>query len=788
MAKKRVGGSNRTGTSRGQAALTVAERFSPAQQKFLGRLLKLAELQGTPGIPGSGPAAATEPRNVTTQASARGSSGTRIFAGFFSEEYLQELRGKHAADTYDKMRRSDGQVKMLTSAVINPILAATWEVEPGAEGDEFKADADLISHILFNDMGRPFDEFLGECLTFVHHGYSLFEVTHKVVLSHPKFGAYNGIRELGFRSQRTVHRWNLDRDTGVLLGVEQLALGDLQRYLEIPGEFVIPFAIEKEGDNYEGISLLRTCYGPWLRKQVYLKLMAIGMEKSAVPMPKATIPSTKQDTQEYENLIEVLENYCSSESGWVTIPEGWLLEFIQNPFDPAKCVLAIEFEDKQMTRAFVANFLELGMSGSGGSYSLALNQNDFFEAGVEQLANRAASPLNRHLIPQLVRLNRGPREFYPKLKHSGIRDKVGKELGELLKALAETQWLTPDNPTEVHLRKRLKLPPMSTDGQRKVKAPSQQTGTDLISTGPGAIPAPTPTLSEIRLAEKPSAVSLIEKGRDEVAAVIRANLKPVATRLVADIMRAVRAASPADKPGARRGVQAQGSLAYKAAVSSALASIATRALEQARREVPKKRGVRLHDEPERSLKLGELEKLPKRVQKKITAQTDLMVDSQIADMEKSVFFTFDHAEGSTDSEAILEGDLVAAGERVLESAGVDTGASNVAALITNEARNSFFFAPDVIDGIASFTFVNPDPVSPICEDLAGQTFAATDPEAMRYFPPLHHNCKSIWVPNPIGTDEPDITGLQPSKASLEKYVTLGGVVKPALASYHRGSR
>ncbi len=726
---------------------------------------KLADLSQTTAIE-------SQPATKGTQASARGSSGTKIFAGFFSEEYLPELKGRAAAEVYDKMRRSDGQVKMLTSAVKNVIKAATWEVEPGAQGDAYQSDADLISHILFNDLDKEWKKKLGELLTMVEHGFSLFEVTNKVVLDHPKFGTYNGIASLGYRSQRTIYRWHLDKQTGQLLSVTQLAQGDLQRYLEIPGEFLIHFGLEVEGDNLEGISLLRTCYGAWLRKQAYLKFMAIGTEKSAVPTPMAEIPDGKQDTAEYENLIEVLENYSSNESAWVTIPAGWKLDFIQNPFDPSKCIASIEFEDKQMSRSFIANFLELGMSGSGGSYSLALNQNDFFESGVEQLADEISGPINKQLIPQLIRQNFGPRDFYPKLKHSGIRDRIGKEFGELLKDLAMTQWLTPDDPSEVHLRKRLKLPPMSLDGQRKVKAPSEQTGVDLVPPGKGPIPPSGAQFTEIRLAEKPRAIKLIETGTDEVAAVMLANLKPAGEALVADIMRAVKKAAPADKPAARRGIVATGSMAYKAALNEALTTLSTRAIAQARSEVPKKRNVRLHDEPQVSLKLGEFEKLPTRVQKKIQAQTDLVVDSQFSDLEKAVGFAFDHAEGSTDSLAILEQDLTDSATRVVESAGLQVGASNAAALIVNESRNAFFFEPDVVEGIASFTFVNPDPVSPICQDLAGQVFETNDPSAWRYFPPLHHRCKSIWVPNLVGNDEPDVTGLKPSKASLDKYMTL----------------
>jgi hypothetical protein len=64
------------------------------------------------------------------QTKATGSSGTEIYSGYFSEEYLQKLRGTPGAKIYDEMRRSEAQIAMLMSAVINPIKAATWTVQP----------------------------------------------------------------------------------------------------------------------------------------------------------------------------------------------------------------------------------------------------------------------------------------------------------------------------------------------------------------------------------------------------------------------------------------------------------------------------------------------------------------------------------------------------------------------------------------------------------------------------------------------------------------------------------
>lgn len=403
-----------------------------------------------------------------------GSTGSRVDAGYPAEEYLAHLRGYRRADIFDEMRRSDAQVVMCLLAVKNPIKSATWEIVPGCmEGqqpsEEAIADAKLIEHILMRDSDKPFKKFLSEALTFVDFGHSIFELTHKVVIDHPVFGTYNGIASLGFRSQRTIDQWNVNKDTGKLASIRQIAEGDLYRDVLIPDEFLLTFSLNQEGSNYEGISMLRPCYGPWLRKDLYLKLNAIGIEKSAVGTPTAEIPTGKESGTEKDNIIDALEKYTSHESNYLLYPAGWKIELHNNSYDPSKVEESIDKEDKRMAKAFLANFLELGMSG-GGAYALSNDLSDFMLSGLDHVADEIAGTINMDLIPSLIRMNRGPRDFYPVLKCSGISDKAGKELADMLKALGDGKWLTPEDADEDHLRKRIGLPARSGIGTRETQS------------------------------------------------------------------------------------------------------------------------------------------------------------------------------------------------------------------------------------------------------------------------------------------------------------------------------
>lgn len=405
-----------------------------------------------------------------------GSMGTESYAGYPREEYLHELFGKDRAKIFDKMRRSDTQCTMLLGAVKDPIKAAVWEVEPANPDDpEDVRRADVIRHILLEDMPpvlengeikvTGFAKFLEEALSVCDFGHVAFEKTYRLVKNHPKYGFYHGIAGLDHINPKTIERWNLS-PRGGLKSITQLAFGDLRKFINIPAQFLMVAALNQEGANYEGVSLLRPCYGAWLRKNLILKLNIIGAERYAVRTPIAKIPAGFQNTEQYGFLIQVLEAYTSGEAAYMTIPQSVELELSENAYDPEKMDSAADAEDRRMAKAFKANFLELGMNGTG-SFAMSEDLSDFFLAGIEHVAHKVRDMVNMFLIPELCNLNFGPLPAYPKLKVSGISDKAGKELAEVLHYLVSANVLEPDDPLEEQMRKRYGLSKKSVLGKRQ---------------------------------------------------------------------------------------------------------------------------------------------------------------------------------------------------------------------------------------------------------------------------------------------------------------------------------
>lgn len=422
-------------------------------------------------------------QNFFVHTSAIGSQGTEIYAGYAREEYLRELLGHDRAKIFDRMRRSDTQVKMLLNAVKNPIKQATWDIQPASDMQNDIDDANFIKHLLFERFN--FNKFLANCLTMVDFGHAVAEPTVKLVKDDPRWGTFHAINAIDFISQKTIYRWNLNTDTGDLVSLTQIAIGDLHRYVDIPAELLMCFSIEQEGANYEGVSMLRPCYGNWFRKNLYLKLNAIGIEKFAIPTPVVTIPTNGfQGTAQYSFLIQALEVYTSGQSNYLTIPDGVKIDWVKGVYDPAKVDAAVDSEDRRMTKAFLANFLELGANGRG-SFALSEDLSDFFLSGLEHVAQEVCDKVNTHLIPMLMNMNRPGRGKLPLLKHSGITDKAGKEMADTMVALAGAKIIIPDDPLEDNVRKRFNWPGRSQQGQRQDQAAPPSGGGGASSPGGG---------------------------------------------------------------------------------------------------------------------------------------------------------------------------------------------------------------------------------------------------------------------------------------------------------------
>jgi len=416
-----------------------------------------------------------EPRSETitkimVQTSPTGVSGTEFQGEDIVEDYLNEMTGVQRAEKFDKMRRQDARVKMNLSAIKNPLRSADWSWTAPKDVEKGDQHAEFLDHVFQNDMAKTWSGTLGDAMSCVDFGAAVLERVHKIVENHPRWGTYNSLASMGLRAMKTIEGWNVD-EHGCLLSIHQQSFGDLDVDVNIDAKWLSVISIDKEGDNYEGISLLRPCFGSWLRKQTYLKLTAIGTEKHAIPTAIGTIPKGQENSKAADDFEDALKSYATHQNNYIIKPEGWEIDFESNTFQPDATIKAIDFENKEMTFAFLANFLELAGGGGGGSYALSNDLSDFFLGGIEYIAKTIAEEFDK-VGKELIIMNFGEQEAYPKLVANGIADKAGSEFATLMKTFVDGRMITPDDRLESSLRKRLGLPEADEKTQRKATPPA----------------------------------------------------------------------------------------------------------------------------------------------------------------------------------------------------------------------------------------------------------------------------------------------------------------------------
>jgi hypothetical protein len=394
-----------------------------------------------------------------------GVSGTTILDGVITRDYLTELRGLPGMKVYDQMRRSDGQTQALLSVYKLPIEAASWYIEPATEDARDVEIADFVNYCLFEHGRQNWAGFLSEALTLLDFGYALFETVFS-----PGSGQYEGtlgLDRLAWRSPLTIERWYTDPETRELVEVvQQTELG--QRY-SMAGERLLCLTRRREGDNFEGTSLLRAPYKHWYIKDKLYRLQAIGLERGGVGIPVAQYPRGALQGDEVAAIKQILEQLRGHHQVYVNLPTDKVaLTLLQaTNLGPAVAAFqsAIDHHDLLIARSGLAQFLVLAGAASG-SMALSIDQTEFFMHALNAQAGQIAAELSTRVIPALVKLNYGEQDRYPKLCHSPVAgDSRLSDWAALLKNLVEARLLIPDGLIEDTIRAEMELPERENVGE-----------------------------------------------------------------------------------------------------------------------------------------------------------------------------------------------------------------------------------------------------------------------------------------------------------------------------------
>lgn len=378
-----------------------------------------------------------------------GNTGVQIFNGIISgEEYNANLRGRQGLRTYDEMRKSDASVKMSLKAVKEPIKALPWFVQAATDDPKDVEVRDFVNKAIFDVL--RFKTVMGEILTHLDFGFSVHEKVYDV---RDVLGAERVIlKKLAFRKQTSIARWEAGPNRP---GVTQYGSGS--KSIPIDLDRLVVFTNEQEGDNYEGVSILRAAYKHWYYKDKLYQIDAIGHERQALGVVDITYPKGA-DKQDIESAEEAARNIRANEEAFISHPEDFTVQFMDMKADTLKEMKpSIDHHDRQISKNVVAQFMDLGASSGSGSRAVGEPQLKIFEQAIQSVAEVIADTFNQYVVRDLVDLNFNVSE-YPKLLPGSVNRDTLTELATSYKKLVEAGVLTPTEEDEDYLRGRLGLP------------------------------------------------------------------------------------------------------------------------------------------------------------------------------------------------------------------------------------------------------------------------------------------------------------------------------------------
>ena len=704
-------------------------------------------------------------RIIPVKADEVGGSGVEIQGGFFEEDYLSDLQYQNCGyETFDKMRRQDYQIKQALRAIMTPIQSAKYSYKSKDALDEKQIQqAKFKNDVLKKFMCKSFSESITEILSYLVFGFAVFEPTF-YTRETSEYGLITTLRDFGFRKQSTIEEWTLD-DNGNIISIRQrINVGDHQKDVEIPGDEVIVFSNEREGANWEGISILRSAYGPYFRKSIMLKMDLVGLEKMAIGTPVAYIDQAlSNDTAELDKLKSVLQKYTKHESQFILLPESMKdkgFEIVKGEYNNTAMDGSIKREDVSILNSVLASFLAIGVLKVGGN---AQNdgQMELFLNSLNHIAQYICQQIDP-IIHQTYVMNFGEPEIELNLECSGISKKNLKDNADIISTLTKAGLITPDATLESHLRDRNELPlrEETEEGEQDIEDKKeddveQEPDEDQTPDEDTEEPDEEIQNSEFKLehrdltdAERRVDLDEIEKDFDQSEVKYEKTIKPVLTKMRGKFLADVKSAlNNKNREKSLMSINVGFTSQLQKDLKETIKGFVDKGEKQASGELNAPRD--LQDDG-----------VVKNVSTRILFQSQEISEDVARGVKKSgVNSALNALADGLDDDAIIQ--QVDEDLKEFADSGVPVaGKGATVNQFINTGRNNFFFRNKSLVQGFQFSAVIDTRTTHICRSLDKQTFSASDVKSFDLRPPLHWNCRSILVPILMSQPTVNLTGLK----------------------------
>lgn len=392
-----------------------------------------------------------------------GVSGRNTYSGqIAADDFLSELRGKKAVNMYRQMRDNNATIGAIMYAVEQTLRDVEIKVVPANDTDQAKKEADFIKSI-FDDMDNTLDDHIAEALSFLTYGFAWFEVIYKKregdTLNPKKRSKYTdgriGVKRIAIRAPWTVNRFEVDPDSGEILGMWQDVTWGKPTQM-IPVEKSLYYRTTSLNNDPSGRSVLRNAYTSYTylnRVQSY-EAIAIERELHGVPIGRMPAEYLSADANEdakalREQFERILRDLKNNEQGYALLPSDLYVDADGKPTNQRLMDLelitangsrSIDIDpvvrryQHDIARSLMSEFLMLGGS-AGGSYALSKTKTDLFLRSLESYINSIVDVMNKQLIERIWELNGLSWDVMPKLVAGDVAPHDLRELSSFLRNL-----------------------------------------------------------------------------------------------------------------------------------------------------------------------------------------------------------------------------------------------------------------------------------------------------------------------------------------------------------------
>jgi hypothetical protein len=398
-------------------------------------------------------------------------------------EYAPKLQWPASFERIERML-TDSQIEGLMLGCTLPIRRFRWFIDPQDARPE-------VAEGVARDFGLPLkgqtdfkrgrrkgrfshDRHLADSLRALAYGFYFFEPYGEIVERDGR--EFWQLRKYAPRPPRTLVAGQINvAPDGGLVSIRQ-AIGHAPK--EIPVSRLLAYVWDQEAGNWVGRSMLRSCYRPWLAKDMAFRVAPLNIERNGmgVPIMEAPPGATKE---QIEALSAMAQDYRSGDRAGGAIPSGakLTLQGVQGGVPDATGFM--RFCNEEMAKGFLAMFMQLGTTETG-SRALGAEFIDFFSYALESVAGWYADTTTAHGIEDWVDWNYGEDEAAPALGYERAEE---EELAVAdLATLVEKGIVQVDPELEEGIRRKYKLP---------VSSPT-----------PSSPPTPTPQPVEAKAAKR----------------------------------------------------------------------------------------------------------------------------------------------------------------------------------------------------------------------------------------------------------------------------------------------